>query len=530
MGISRLRALTAGVLLATIAAMGVSAYAGESEDESEILYAEARIAALEGDRAKALDLATKSFTKSSLNTKAGDLILESATALKRADVLKDYKPKVAAAKKRRAKQELAIRQLEWAQKDMQAGNLDIATRRLRYVENQRGNLGDANGELANESRFRLGMAYMETLDMEMALAHLKSAGRDFGQQTAFLTGNIFSQRGFPGEAFNAYQSASEPSWLNFNPQLALTSKDAADSIGKPRLSLQAYLSYMADSNPFSLPESEVGLSDGTTNRATVASLGAYAAFRVPGRKPHRVAFQVELSGSESRALQRDTRVLLDSRSVSPGILFSYAKYGSGRLALRYNHSLQSTPVSNGTGGYSFRTLLRANEVSAYYSMGLSSRTDLTLSYRIRHSRYYGATDAGIYDRSGLLQSPFLILNRRTPWKLLYPALSLGYSHSNALGGFYNSRIVSGTLSNYMRFGNTSLEGDVSAGYDQANYPGDTAGRIDRTTRLGVSLAYPLVSRRLTLSGQASYSRALSSHPYYLQNRFVLVSTLIFTAF
>ena len=520
---SRVTLILAAMLLAAAPARFAWSSPPADPEEAEIQYSLGKIAANGGDFKKALPLAKSAMDLDTNNIDAIELYIQAAQKLGKVDLILSANQKLGEARKRAEGIKRARDQFQRAVQDMQSERWKLASQRLEFVTHSAVLQPEEDRGFLNEAQFRLGMAYLAQSDLSRAVNILSSSGKSFKQQSHFVLGNFFLQRGYLSEALIHLQVASQG---GEDPEVAENARLAVEKLRSFSFYFRGSASVLYDSNPFGLP-GDMTYVDGTKNSNLASSLGATCLLRSPVSTRHPWFYNAYVGASQLRSFAQEGKSQLDSEAVSAGLSVTGARYRGGRASLRYDFGYSQSPVAVTPAPveYTYKPSYHSQAINADFSKTLSERWEAAINAHLAFATFTTPSDIDAFNRTGRTIGGFVYFAMRTSSRWFFPSLKLGYDSNITRGPLSTSRTEYAALSDYIQLGKgTELE--LSVGYDRKEYYLDPAGRRDGTPRLGLALQIPFSAHVSSLS-QLSYSSAHSNVSYYTQNKLVAASGVAF---
>jgi tetratricopeptide (TPR) repeat protein len=500
-------------------------------EESEITSAEAQIAETDAHYDQALKLSQKAVALNPFNSEAIDVWIEAAKKLHRDDLVKTAEKLKVAAKKKEKDIDTASKQLLYAESDMKSEKWKISSQRLEYITRtlRTNDDQDPGRDLFNEAQYRLGLAYLAQSDFARAMDELLTTSTIYRQQALAVLGNYCFQNSYLMDALKLYTAAATQPANQSEINLTKASLQAIRNLSSFAYDVRGGVSVTYDSNPFGYPEG-IESSDGTPNNNLATSVSLTGLLRSPIHKDYPWYYALFLSLGQYRSIEQGSRAQFDSESVSTGVTLAGSRFPIGRVALRYGFQYSQSPIlenESGSSIYNYAAASRVHTLNFDLSKDFAPSISIALNSHVVSSHFVTPDDSGDGNRTGNAWGGYFYGSFRSESHLFFPSLKLGFDRNYAQGDEYYSRTYYGRAANFIQFGKSGAEIELSFEYDWSIYSEFTEGRSDFVLKPGSALIFPL-SGHVSSLAQITYSSARSTASYYNQNRFVGSAGLAFT--
>jgi tetratricopeptide (TPR) repeat protein len=506
-----------------------SASAASIED-SQITAAEAQIAEYEGNHAQAFAGAQKALAEDPNDIEALDLLIEVAPKVGRAELVAGLKTRLDRLSKRMTLIELAGKQLDLADADSRAGRFARAIERLEFIVRalKPRTRPDPGERMYEEALYRLELAELAASRLNEASAIAAVLGPSRRQEGLTALANAYSQANYFQDALRTYQAAARDALARGDSSMLLLDRESAQALGSSGLGLRASAAITYDSNPLGDP-SGVSDSDGTPNNDLSSSLSLLGLFRGVLGDDSAWYYSAFFGMGQYRSIAQGQRAQFDSESLTAGATLAASSFPQGRAALRYGFQYAQSPVlevQNGVSGYGYAVASRVHTLDFELSKDVVPRLNVAFNAHAYYGQYVTAYDSGIENRTGTTTGGFLYSVLRTGSYWFYPSLKCGADQDFAQGDAYYGHTFYARAEDYVRFGDSGADAELSIEYDASFYPRFSGGRTDFAWRPGIAINLPIVGH-LSLLTQLVYGTVRSTASYYNQDRTIASTGLVF---
>lgn len=504
----------------------------EKEEKAEIIYVEARLLANDGNFEEALPLALQANALSPNHLGALELILEASRVLKKDDLIQKFEPLVLRANARQNYIESIEEALGEISELMKEEEWNEALIKIMALQSSPGHEAADDHPLSFELWFRRGVCHLNLGEKKLANVSFKKAGLKYAQQAYFIHGLMYRKRGYYAESVRSFKRASDATLYkgSFDKELGLQAQEWAEKIRNVSFSLQGILIFLSDNNPFGLPRDRSTFSDGSPNKAELASLSmrGFAAGLIPSFDE--VFYKFNISGTQKYTPSQDARKTLNTTAYGGGLTTQFARADVGRIGPSYEFQSIRAPTFEAGQKIGYRETHQLQNIQMEWTKNWSQKVEATLLYKLTLNAFNTANDTGPNDRSGKTQGAFWQNKIKTGYRWLIPSFEAGYQWNDPKGYVQTEKTLRAFLANSGKIFSKDLDFEVKLEWEQSYFPlFSSGGRVDQTWKPVMTFVYSF-SPNLAAVFQAQMSRTNSNLSYYTQDRLLFASGIAFGIF